>query len=960
MTILGLPGRSLFAHPAGLVGSLILLLIMAGPGHGMSAPAAAGMPHARVSMSRGRRVAGQQEDLSEELQRYLRALRAARRAGDRNEEINALVYVALTYEKLGDRRSAVDFYEQALKLSPPGSAQRATVLSSLGDDYKSLGQYRQALNYYTQELALWRTLKKQDSEAQTYFDIGDTYLLLGNNQEALKNLDSARALCQLIGQPDNEARMLGIMGSIAPTQRETLLYYNQSLSIWERLGDEANQADVLRVLGFVYGNFDDREALRYFERARTSWQKAGNRGEEAKILLDIAIAHVWLGESQEALESYDQALRLWQALGNRDGEAETLTRLGWTYYWSGDKKKALEQLLKAASLWRGQPDKAAIPLGHAGIIYASLGEKHRALDTVGQVLKVSRDLSPLNPTKALLLYDAGRIYHLIGNQQKALHYWQQEAAIHRANEYPRGEADAFFTIGTAYESQGDLRKALEYYLRSLDAGEKVRTGAGVDELKIKLEEKSANVYQRAMLLQLRLAPHSAEAFKLSERARARAFLDQVGNARLELGRGGDDKTVLREQSLREQIGELESRFAELQQLPQASYDEREVQGIREQLAAKRREYERTLIDLKLENPGYASLHSVDVMGLSEVQKLLDAETTLLSFVVTPDVTLAFIVTRGGYEPVELKVGEQELFEAISEARASGGASLTLLYNKLIAPLKGYLKTPLIGIVPHGVLHYLPFAALNDGLHFLDEEHVLFYLPSASALPLIRKKHKPEAGRMLALAQSSAAGLPDLRYVDTEAVTVARLYKGEVLVNDKATESAFRARAGGYAILHIAAHAKFDPQSPLFSSISLAPGGGQDGSLQVHEIYSLDLKRADLVVLSACSTQIGAQGRGDDVIGLNRAFIYAGAPTVIASLWAIDDETTVELMESFYKHLREGMSKAAALHAAQCAARQAHPNNVRNWAAFVLMGDPGTGVIDTRCSPGGKTSGEGAH
>ena len=126
--------------------------------------------------------------------------------------------------------------------------------------------------------------------------------------------------------------------------------------------------------------------------------------------------------------------------------------------------------------------------------------------------------------------------------------------------------------------------------------------------------------------------------------------------------------------------------------------------------------------------------------------------------------------------------------------------------------------------------------------------------------------------------------------------------------------------GYFQLGHLAAHGQLNPVNPLFSRIVLAPGGDADGLLEVHEIYGLDLAKASLIVLSACQTQMGAQSRGDDVVGLSRAFIYAGAPTVIASLWKVDDKATSYLMTSLYTNLKKGMGKAAALWAAQAKTR----------------------------------------
>jgi hypothetical protein len=241
-----------------------------------------------------------------------------------------------------------------------------------------------------------------------------------------------------------------------------------------------------------------------------------------------------------------------------------------------------------------------------------------------------------------------------------------------------------------------------------------------------------------------------------------------------------------------------------------------------------------------------------------------------------------------------------------------------------------------------VLLYLPFAALTDGEKYLSDDYVLFTLPSASVLSFVQEKRKAGTGTILALG-NPASPLPGLKFAEQEAQSIAGLYGAQALVGKDATESIVRARASEAGILHIAAHGEYDPQNPLFSTIHLAGDAENDGRLEVHEVYSLDLATStDLVVLSACQTDVGAVSAGDEVVGLNRAFLFAGTPTVIASLWNVDDAATTLLMEKFYGHLRAGASKAQALRQAQLDVRATYPHPYY-WAAFVLTGDPGTGV-----------------
>jgi CHAT domain-containing protein len=246
---------------------------------------------------------------------------------------------------------------------------------------------------------------------------------------------------------------------------------------------------------------------------------------------------------------------------------------------------------------------------------------------------------------------------------------------------------------------------------------------------------------------------------------------------------------------------------------------------------------------------------------------------------------------------------------------------------------------MVGIIPHRTLHYVPFAALSDGRNYFGDEHTLFYLPSASVLRFIQEERQPAGAQMLAMAQGQAEGLPVLNYVDEEANAVASLYHTEALTTGRASKTEFLKRAEQSSIIHIAAHAELNTVSPLFYRIRLADDKDNTGSLEVREIYNLNLTRTALVVLSACRTELGAHSQGDNIVGLNRAFIYAGTPTVIASLWAVNDKPTSVLMRAFYKHLQQGMGKAEALRAAQRETRATYPHPYY-WAAFVLTGNPG--------------------
>ena len=209
-----------------------------------------------------------------------------------------------------------------------------------------------------------------------------------------------------------------------------------------------------------------------------------------------------------------------------------------------------------------------------------------------------------------------------------------------------------------------------------------------------------------------------------------------------------------------------------------------------QLEQKCHDYRELLIALKAKNPEYASLVTVAPLSLSEVQNLLDRDTTLLAYVVASDKTVAFVITRHAFETVELPIGEQALMPAVANVRQPAGGhdpipeDLHRLYAKLIAPLKPYLKTAKLGIIPHGVLHYLPFAALTDGKHFLCDEYTLFFLPSATVLKFVQEKFKASDHTVMAMANSQVEGLPELVFAAEEVQAIATCYNTRLFISQR--------------------------------------------------------------------------------------------------------------------------------------------------------------------------------
>ncbi|HEX7678100.1 MAG TPA: CHAT domain-containing protein, partial [Thermoanaerobaculia bacterium] len=278
-------------------------------------------------------------------------------------------------------------------------------------------------------------------------------------------------------------------------------------------------------------------------------------------------------------------------------------------------------------------------------------------------------------------------------------------------------------------------------------------------------------------------------------------------------------------------------------------------------------------------------------------------------------------------------------------KCTGAATADEAYAKLIAPLREHIHNNRLILVPHNVLHYVPFAALHDAgsNRYLIEDYTLSYIPSASALRFLRSKETPVKGVALILGNPSSA-LPAARHIrgaEEEAVAVAGHLGSKAVLGPQARESLLYGLGGDVDLVHIASHAIYDPVNPLFSRIALAPGDGYDGNLEVHEILSsLDLSGVNLVVLSACETAVGERSGGDEIVGLTRALLYAGTPGVISTLWRIDDTSSALLMDEFYRRFAAGALAADALRDSQLAVlRSEHYADPKYWAAFTLSGNP---------------------
>jgi len=506
------------------------------------------------------------------------------------------------------------------------------------------------------------------------------------------------------------------------------------------------------------------------------------------------------------------------------------------------------------------------------------------------------------------------------------------AQLRRVGSLPNlygGLARAYAELGRTDEALAASREAVRHV-------EDIRADLGDSDLRSGYFEGKQGIYQQAVFLALQ-AQHPDEAFGLAERSRSRTFLDLLGSSTT-LSKGRTRALVDEEVRLRARLSEAQAQAQEGPESPESDRSRAEIEALD-------RDYRAFLARVRKESLEQASLMVVEPVTLSEIQGLLPPEVTLLEYLVGDGGVVVWVVERERSTVVMLPGDRQSLITQVRKFRTAITKQAPIgdvqsqaraLYRRLLEPARQEIRGTRVVIVPHGVLHYLPFGALRSANgRWLVQDLAVSTLPSASVLRYLADKGTGASSQALVVGNPDLGAELALPWAEREARMVGQREPGStVLVRGEATEAQVKKLLGGAGVVHLATHGELSEDDPLSSAMLLVPGAGEDGRLEVREVFGLDL-HARLVVLSACETGLGKLSRGDELVGLQRAFLYAGTPAVVTTLWKVDDRATFELVRSFYGRL-ESAGPVEALRQAQLETMRAFPHPYA-WAAFGLTG-----------------------
>jgi CHAT domain-containing protein/tetratricopeptide (TPR) repeat protein len=876
--------------------------------------------------------------------------------------------------------------EAAEKANAPVIVPRATYLRA--QTHAINGEFNTALELIGAALAGYEAIGEGMEALRT--NIGRMHVLneLGRHAEALEAGQVVLNELEGLTEPPAQAQMLlalahqnrGVcfetMGRYEDALKAYALAENYftALNMTDRIGDVSNNRGIVLVhLGRV------AEALDAFEAAARMWANAGLTLLQAQTLSNIGEAHLVLGNYTRSLNAFEQARRLFDPLEAVAHKRILLRKTADAYLALNLYPEALaayrevDTLLKEAgmadhrarALWgmgttlaaQSQFDEGAAALSEAAALFAAAGNTpmlcsvmleqaalHSALDTAKQALVlVDGERWPVQHLYAsmrvadLLLPDTTAAEpYLIGSQRLAASL-NLPAVNYRLNS----------RLGHLRRLQGKDAEAQEYLETALAQIEELRGHLAQESLRTSFLRDKTAVYED--LIEIYLTRGDAEsirqAFAVAERAKSRTLVDLLTGVVAPRQAISDDPALAtRLQSLQADLSAAYNRIFE-------ASGESDVQEMRGRAIL----LEQQISQLRLHAAGEAAAPDpfAQPLDFETLQTQLPPNLMLVAYHIVGEEILAFLHYQGELRVVRgltslhvvhellqrlqvqwdrFKTGSDFVRRHMVVLEKSTQRLLASLYTELMAPLAGWLKpdTPL-AIVPHGILHSVPFHALFDGQNYLIDRYEISYAPSVTVLVLCQQRSLHVPARALIAGVADALIPAALAEVQLTAEQMAdRGLQVDVLTNEGATLDALSALATGSDILHFACHGLFRADNPMFSALRL-----YDGWLTAADVMQLDLKDA-LVTLSACESGRGTVVPGDEVIGLPRAFLGAGAAAVVVSLWIVQDETTVSLMGDWYHLLRDGMGRASALRAALQALRKRYPHPYY-WAAFILIG-----------------------
>jgi len=870
---------------------------------------------------------------------------------------------------LSRHAAAVDALEAAARHAIEANDQKLALQSRVGI-VDSLGW----LERFDEALALASELESKLLLLGDVAESGKVLVNLGNLYHRRDNYPAAldaysRGLERLRGRVGADAiarvevNLANILTHLNRVHEATALY-DAARAGFEARGDAHSAAVVDLNVGFLhYISGEHSAALAAFTRSRRAFQSAGRIVEAAKVDGDMGDVYRALNLLPEALECYDRAIKVFEsnALEYETARAEIGRAVVLAAH--GRTTEAMSALSRADGIFRAH--RNTLQRAHVALIRAHV------LRSAGMARQAGREAAAAarELTRAELHGWAAEAMFIqcdveLEANRDATGAMQGVVDLARAYRRSSLEGRAHHSLGRYYQRTGDADQALNHLRAGVAALEQARTLVSIEEFHVAFLRDKVAVYEDlvAALLTRGLRKDVVEALDCVERSKSRLLLERVQTAQDAATRSGGSLDPELADRLARLRSELCRHYHGLHVFGGAEELQRRVGvtvGDLTELQQTETAYRGALREAELAaaGRGVQTQHLGDVVPAGELQAALLPDETLIEYASFFGQVCAFVLTPNDVV-VRLNVARVEDVQHAARRlryhlqRAEGQrnyverhqdqmhhairAVLGDLYRLLLEPLEGLIHGQKLVIVPHGVVHGLPLHAAADGDAYALDRWEIIYAPGGALWHAGVQRERADGTRTGASlvehpALLMAVPAPGIELVAEEVESLARLFPAAIVRRGpEATLEAFAEHAPQSRVIHLATHALFRADNPLFSGLAFS-----DGWLLAHDLYEQVLD-CDLATLSACRTGAALVEPGDELFGLMRGFLAAGARSLAVSLWPAADAATLSVMVSFYENLAAGMSRGSALRHAQMDARHeyAHPYH---WAAFALVG-----------------------
>ena len=811
-------------------------------------------------------------------------MKVAKELGDKSGEGKAYGSLGNAQLNLGAFKTAIDYYERHLKIAKElgDRSGEGTAYGSLGIVHRSLGDFKTAINYLERHLKIAKELGDKLGEGKAYGSLGNVQLNLGDFKTAID-------------------------------------YYERHLKIAKELGDRSGEGNAYGNLGNAHRCLGDfKTAIDYHERNLEIEKELGDRLGEGEAYGNLGNAHSCLGDYKTARDYEERHLKIAKELGDRSGEGKACGNLGIVHCHLGDFKTGIDYYERALKIAKELGDRSGEGKGYSylGSAHLSLGDFKTAIDYYERHLKIAKELGDrLGEGNAY--GSLGNVHLSLGDFKRAMDYYERHLKIAKELGDRLDEGVACYRLGFVFESLGQVSKAIEYFQTGISLLNDIRDRLQLnDGWKISLRDQYQQVY--AALWRVMLADGKVtEALFSAEQGRAQSLKDLMAlNYLFDANDAVQENSAFDELSSHLPLNTIFMAIGKKELIFWVCQKGKEVE--------LRRKENSSQDEMKT---FFQSL--MDKIGARDNVECEDRSLEL---------------ARDKRSAVKRSPQDDRQTQYLHLQKGA----LCTLYDTIIDPIQDLFSGSELVFIPEGPLCLAPFAAfMSPDSKYLCESFSIRVAPSLTSLKMIAQcpvDYHHKSGVLLVgdPCVQDVTNLEPLPCAREEVNMIGEMVGSTPLVGRQATKDEVLRRLGSVALVHIAAHGNIET-----GEIALAPNSTcseADFILTMKDVKQVQL-RARLVVLSCCHSARG-EIKAEGVVGIARAFLGAGARSVLVSLWAIDDKATLEFMKNFYQHLVAGKSASEALNRAMnCMRESTEFSDVTHWAPFVLIGDDVTLEFD---------------